>query len=195
VDLVTKENVVSDISGFNVEIVSDVLKGNVVNGQSFARLVAPIDDISLMVGDLKTTQIPKSAMLKDKDGIQFDSAMILATLEKDNSKLANIRDEEVQVLDDNSGVRQVHIENTEVPGVYHLGVYVEGTYCPEHTSMQGCHVHHHSHEHDHGIHSADVSSCGPECCLESFSRLLTTTTAVVKKKEGKAMTKKMRSRK
>ena len=133
-------------------------------------------------------------MLKDQDGIQFDSAMVLATLEKDNSKLADIRDEEVQVLDDQKGVLQVHVENTEVPGVYHLGVYVEGTYCPEHISPQGGHGHHH--EHDHGINSADASICSPECCLESFSRLLSTTTAVVKKqKEGKATKKKMRSRK
>ena len=184
-EFLPQENVVSDVSGFNTEIVSNVLKGNVVNGRSFARLIGPIDDISSMVGNIKTTQIPKSAMLKDQDEIQFDSAMVLATLEKDNSKLADIRDEEVQVLDEQKGVLQVHVENTEVPGVYHLGVYVEGTYCPEHISPQGGHGHHH--EHDHGINSADTSICGPECCVESFSRLLSTTTAVVKKqKEGKA---------
>jgi hypothetical protein len=189
-DLLPQQSLISDVSGFKAEIVSDVLNGSVIKGRKFARLVAPIDDISSLVEDVNPKQIPKAAMLKHQDGIPFDSARVLAAREKDNLKLADIRDEELQVLDDKEDILQIHVENTEIPGVYHLGVYIEGSYCPEHTSSSGHHHVHHK-RHDHGGHSGNGSICGPECCLEGFSRLLSATTAVVKKKGHKTTKKKI----
>ena len=114
-----------------------------------------------------------------------------------------MRDEEVQVMDDREGVLEIHIENTQVPGTYHLGVYVEGTYCPEHNLSQGDHAHDHGHErqdrhehgqdhHEHGRHPADVSICGPDCCLEGFSRILSISIPVVDKKVRTTAKKKSR---
>ena len=168
-------------SDFHAQIVSDTLVGNVVNGRTFARLVSPSNDASAMVASLKPNQIPKSALLKGSVALQFDPARVLASLEKNDPKLAIVGDEEVQVMDNREGVLEIHIENKQVPGTYHLGVYVEGTYCPEHSFSQGGHVHDHGHDHghdrhnngqDHGRHSPDGSICGPDCCLEGFSRIL-----------------------
>ena len=62
----------------------------------------------------------------------------------------------------------VHIAKTAVPGPYHLAVYVEGDYCPDHDAV------------DHMTHAAapPVSACGPQCVPEHFTRLLTTMATV-----------------
>ena len=192
-ELLPQISLASAGSGFKAEIVSDVLLGNIVSGRTFARLIAPSEDIHALVANVKRKQVPKAAILKGQDGLRFDPARVLAALEKQNPKVANVRDEEVQVADHNEGFPHVHIENTDVPGVYHLSVYVEGTYCPEHSLPQGGHVH--DQGHDHGTHSADGSICGPECNPESFSRLLSAVTAVVKEKERKPTKKKKLRRK
>ena len=182
-ELLPEMNLAQVGSGFNAEIASDVLVGNIVSGRTFARLVAPTIDISDLVAHVKTKQIPKAALLKRVDGLRFDSARVLAALEKENPKLANMRDEEVDVVDHHDGVLHVHIENTDVSGIYHLGVSVEGTYCAEHNLPEGGHVH--DHGDDHGMHSIDVSTCGPDCNLEYFIRILSIASAVIKKKEQK----------
>jgi hypothetical protein len=96
-----------------------------------------------------------------------------------------MRDEEVQVLSHNDHHLHVHVENTEVAGVHHLGVYVEGTYCAEHSILHGD-----NHDHHHEMHSADASACGPECHYEGFTRLLNIALAVVKRNERAATKKK-----
>lgn len=189
-----KENVVPHLSGLNVDIVSEVLKGNVVCGRTFARLVGPTNDFSSLVKHAKRKQIPKSSIMKTRDGLSFDPAKVLATLEKGNPNLANIRDEEVQVKDDQDGTLLIHVENTMIPGTYHLGVYIEGTYCPEHTHRNDDHHHSHNHTHDHGSHPTENSTSGPECCLEGFSRILSATTAVTMKKEVNSKKKNLRKR-
>jgi len=192
INLLPQKDVVSDVSGFTAQIGNDVLKGNVVTGRTFARLIAPINDVSAMLRRAKGKQLPKEALLKDRDGLKYDPATVLATVEKADSQVMNIRDEELQVLEDQVGNSQMHVENTEIPGVYHLGVYVEGTYCPEHMHPEGGHSH--THGHGHGMDSG-ASSCGPECCLEGFIRILSSTTAVTKKKVVQSPKKKLRTRK
>lgn len=182
-ELLPQMNLAPVGTGFNAEIVSDVLVGNIVSGRTFARLIAPTIDISDLVANVKPKQIPKAALVKRVDGLRFDPARVLAALEKENPKLANMRDEEIEVVDHHDGVLHVQIENTNVSGIYHLGVSVEGTYCSEHSLPEGGHVH--DHGDDHGKHSIDVSTCGPDCSLEYFIRILSTTSVVIKKKEQK----------
>jgi hypothetical protein len=132
----------------------------------------------------KPKQLLQATKLKGQNKQRFDRAGVLAALEKQDPKLANVRDEEIQVADSPEGGLQMHIENTEVPGVYHLGVYVEGTYCPGHSFPQDGHSH--DHGHNHGTHSTDTSTCDSDCSLQSFSRVLSVTTAVVKEQHSKS---------
>jgi hypothetical protein len=195
-NLLPQKDLVSDVSGFTVEISNDLIKGNVVSGRTFARLIAPINDVSALLRRAKGKQLRKEALLKGRDGLRYDPAIVLATIEKADSQVSNIRDEELQVMTDQDGNSQVQVPGTEIPGVYHLGVYVEGTYCPEHMHPEGNHSHSHGHAHGHGhVSDSDESSCGPECCLEGFVRILNSTTAVTNKKIVQSPKKKLRRRK
>lgn len=52
-------------------------------------------------------------------------------------------EEQKQVFCHVNGPLRVHLENTEIPGVHHSGIYAEGGYCPEHSSSQNDHSRHH----------------------------------------------------
>jgi hypothetical protein len=191
--LLPKINLTSVGDGLEVEIVSDVIVGNAVSTRAFARLVAPANDISALVASVKPGKIPKEARMKGSEALQFDPSRVLAVLEKENRNLEHMRDEEVQVLSHNDDDHlHIHVENTEVPGVHHLGVYVEGTYCAEHSISHGDN---HDHDHHHEMHSADASACGPECHYEGFSRLLSIALAVVGRNERGARKKKKMNKK
>jgi len=172
-------------NALEVNIGHNVLVGNVTRTRAFARLVAPTVDIAALVSRVKRKDIPKEALLKGSKALRFDPAKLLAVLEKRDPKIAHMRDEPVQVVNHCDSLPHTHVGKTSIPGVYHLGVYVEGTYCPEHNSSQGDHDHHH------GAKSTDdVSVCGPECGYERFIRLLNVSVAVVKgKKAGVLKTK------
>lgn len=192
--LLPRTNLASVGDGLEVEIVSDVTVGNAVTTRAFARLVAPSLDIPALVASVKSKEVPKEARMKGSKALQFDPARVLAALEKENRNIADMRDEEVQVVEHDSGPLYLKVQNTDIPGVYHLGVYVEGTYCSEHSIPQSDHNHDHDHRHPE-MHSADASSaCGPDCSHESFSRLLSVAVAVVKRNQ-RSVAKKNRRRK
>ena len=162
--------------GFKVQIGSNVLVGNIVSGRTFARLISPAHDIATLVSRVKPADIPKAAVLKGSKALQFDPARVLAALEKKDPKLANVRDHEVQVVTHQESELHVHVEKAEIPGVYHLGIYVEGTYCSEHSTPQS------GHDHNHGEAKLSHDACGPDCRYENFSRILNVSVAVM---EGK----------
>ena len=60
------------------------------------------------------------------------------------------------------------VAETEIPGAYHVGVYLEGTYCPLHASAAAA-------TDVQDPNEAGDSTCGPDCVLELFTRLLSTT--------------------
>lgn len=195
-DLLPKVKLASSGDGLEIEIISHVLAGNAVSGRTFARLIAPDHDVSALVASAKPAKIPKEARMKGSKALQFDPARVLAVLEKENRNIAHMRDEEVQVAKHEDNQLHMHIENTEVPGVYHLGVFIEGTYCPEHSISQDGHNHDHDeHTHHHGMSSADASACGPQCCHEVFTRLLNVALPVVKRNERRSIEKKMKKKK
>jgi hypothetical protein len=172
-----------------VVIGSDVLIGGIVNTRILARSVAPANDISMIVSRLKRAEIPKTAVLKGSKSLHFDPARVLAALEKKNPKLSQMLDEETQVMSHVNGPLHVHLEKTEVPGVHHLGVYVEGTYCPEHSGAQV--DHNHFLDTSHREHS---SVCGQHCSYERFTRLLNASMAVAKRTKSELDRKKKKKK-
>lgn len=176
VELLQQADLADAGTQWQVAIGSDVLVGNIASMRAFARLVAPAHDIAALVSQVKAADIPKAALLMGSEALRFDPAKLLALLEKENPKFARIRDEEVQVVSHHEGQLHMHVKNTAIPGVHHLGIYVEGVYCPEHGNS-------HSDQHV-AKHADDPSACGPGCRYERFTRLLNVSVAIIKLTTG-----------
>jgi hypothetical protein len=189
--LVPSTTLVALGDAIKVQISSDVLAGTAAFSRSFARLVAPAQDSAALVARVKRADIPNEARLKGADRMTFDSARVLAKLERANPKQAWISDQELPVVSHEGGMLHMHVEKTETAGVYHLGVYVEGAYYPDATSSQA----QPGHDHAHGATLAGgVSAPGPGGA-ESFMRLLNISVPIVSKKKLLAATKPLATKK
>jgi hypothetical protein len=164
-------------TGWQATIVHDALVGNVVSSRAFARLAAPSHDIAALLARVNVADVPQEVLLRGSESLRFDPAKLLAMLEKKNSQLAHIRDEEIKVVSHGGGPLHVHVKDTAIAGPHHLGVYVEGVYCPEHSGTHGGDDHEH-----HAIQPQAASTCGPDCANERFIRLLSTSIAILHKK-------------
>jgi hypothetical protein len=153
-----------------INVRSDVLQGSVATSRSLARLIGPARDLTAIVAGFRDRPIPREARIEGGE-LPFDPAKLLAVLERRDPALALVRDEEVKVAVHEGGPMHVHVEKTDVPGAYHLGVYIDGYYYPgfDQAAAQG---------HDHsagGMHAPAPSAAGPEGVGERFIRILTTT--------------------
>jgi hypothetical protein len=156
---------------------SEVDRGAVRLDRAFARLLAPTRDLAAVVAALKPADIPRDARLKDE--ADFDTGRVLAHLERKTPSLAALRDVQLQTMQHGDGPVHLHIEATDVPGPYHVGMYVEGTYCPVHGGEAGGGAH--GHDTPHAAHGAAglPPGCGPGCRPQRYSRILTASAAVV----------------
>jgi len=159
---------------FAIDVTTNVLQGNITTSRSFARLAAPTIDLRATVANLTAKQIPKLAKLEGSKALKFDPALVLATLEKRSVKIGRLRNEELEVDIHGDAAMPIRVLETKMPGAYHVGVYVEGTYCPLHAHAYAAAPA----MHDHAGHEPPGSACDPDCVLEPFTRVLTTTVAL-----------------
>ncbi|HEY6389921.1 MAG TPA: tyrosinase family protein [Bryobacteraceae bacterium] len=168
-----------------IQLKADLLQGNVSNTRTFARMVSPVSNLAALGPKLNPNKISADEIVAGALVPKFDPAKALAAYEKRDPKLTAQRDEVVNVAVHDNGPMHVHIEKAAVAGPYHLSVYIEGDYCPDHDTASG---------HDHMDHAAmdspppaaappatpaaPTSVCGPQCMPERFTRLLTTMAAV-----------------
>ena len=152
---------------------STVLRGSVAVDRSFTRLIAPTQDLAQVVAAVKRTDIPQDALLEGES--KFDAAKLLAHLERRDRKLAQVSDRQLAAVRHNGGPLHVHIDKAEIAGGYHVGMYVEGVYCPDHGSRP-------DHGHHHGSTPSAVAGmtpgCHPGCKPQRFTRILTSSVAV-----------------
>jgi hypothetical protein len=153
---------------FSIDVNASPLQGNIVMTRTFARLAAPAVDVAEAVAAVAPEQIPPDAALQGSKALKFDPAKVLATLEKRRRTLGRLRNEELRVEVQDDKAVPLRVAKTEIPGAYHVGVYLEGTYCPLHASAAPPIAGQDPNE-------AVGSSCGPDCVLELFTRLLSTT--------------------
>jgi hypothetical protein len=139
-----------------------------------------------LVARVKSADIPASARLKGSIIQTIDPAYLLAYLEKEKPELAHVRDEQLDLVAHHEGPLHAHVKDTEVPGGYHVGVYLTGSYCPDHASGAAGHDHEHEHaaaaEHDHG---QEVPCCDADCRPERFMRILAVSAGVSSGKQKK----------
>jgi hypothetical protein len=186
--LLPKASLGAEGAAIGIALQDGVLQGSVAVTDSFARLFAPTVDLAALVAKLRKKDIPREARIEQSEA-PYDVAKLLAYLEKRDRKLARVRDEQVKVVSHEGSPLHMHIEKTGVAGTYHVGMYVEGTYCPDH-GPQG-----RDGGHDHGSHGAPAhaeggmpSGCHPGCKPQPFTRILTASVAVVSKAAKAART-------
>ena len=159
---------------------TELAHGSMSGLRAFSRVVSPATDLAPLFKALHAHEAPEHAVLKGSEALRFDPARILAALEERNPRLTTMRDEEAKVAVHGNGPMHVHLPKTEIGGSYHIGIYVDGFYCPEH-GMPETGGHTHGAPGEHGAHGASAADngCGPECCPERFTRLLTSSAGVV----------------
>lgn len=144
-----------------------VLAGTATTGGALARLVAPAVDLaSFLTPERVQGFIPTAARIKGaaRDQVEFDTARVLARIEAQNPQVGHQRDEELTVVTHHGGAPHVHIEKTELPGAYHVGLWIEGVYYPEaEAAPNGGHAH-----------------AAPAGHGEPFQRLLTVSVGLVR---------------
>jgi len=162
----------------SVQVQADVLQGNINTSRSFARMIAPITDVAALVPKLNPKKISPDELDKERRVPKFDYARALAELERQDPKLFERKDAQMNVAIHENCPLHVHIEKAPVAGPYNLSVYIEGEYCPDHdtSSSPAGHVHSAGME----AHQPE-SDCGPDCVREPYIRLLTTTVPVARK--------------
>jgi len=181
-----------------VQVKADVLQGNAATGNAFARMISPVNDIAALASSLNPKKLRPDVLNRDTQNPKFDAARVLAEAERKNPKIAAHNDQQMTVAVHHDGPMHVHIENTPVPGPYHLSVYFEGDYCPEHDAAaggSGAGGHNHGGMANmHDSSGAMDSQCGPDCVREPFIRLLTTLVPVASSKKKQAKPKKRKKR-
>jgi hypothetical protein len=63
-----------------------------------------------------------------------DAALALAFLERRDPSVGAVRDLELEVVSHGGGTLHAHVEDTDQRGGYHLGLFVSGAYCAEHSA-------------------------------------------------------------
>jgi Common central domain of tyrosinase len=182
-ELVPERELVDRADGFKVSVAASALAGSIVDTSSFARLVGPAIDVADLVRRIDPTDIPRRATYRAPDDERprrrIDTAILLGLLERERPELAEVIDEEVAVSEHGDGPAHFHVEERPAPGSWHLGVYLEGSYCPEHDTITGQHEHMGAgHDHDHGEPGEDADP-HVGCTLETFTRFLNTSIATV----------------
>jgi hypothetical protein len=182
IELVPANDVVEAGKKIRIDLQPDVLSGVVSSSRSFARLIAPAVDVARLVARVKPKNVPKDALLEGSLSLKFDPARVLAHLEAEDPKIARVRDEVANVAS-HDGASHIHLDPSDIAGVQHLGVYIEGAYCPQHATSG---VHDHKHDgggaHDHPAKGKVKDACGPDCRCEHFTRLLNASVGVRTKK-------------
>jgi hypothetical protein len=163
-----------------IGIHAHALSGSVQDLNGFARMAAPAFDIAELLPRERVDEIIKKleSRKRQKEGYQdkkrkpeWDIALILAHLEKEKGGLEFIKDVEIPVVSHEGGPLHMHIEDTSVPGTYHFGIFVEGTYAPNAPAGNN------GHGHGHGNMEATAMD---NVELENFSRLVNISVGVVR---------------
>lgn len=164
----------------SVRVEPTVLQGNVTTSRAFARLISPANDLAAAVFDAeRRRKLPPELALPDSTALRLDSSRVLAFLERENRKLAKLHDRELPVVQHDSGALHIHVDKPEISGTYHLGVYIEGSYCPDHeTAATDGHSHGPAASANRRDDEHDVAGGPCDCARQPFTRVLSTAVAL-----------------
>jgi hypothetical protein len=164
----------------SVQVRADILKGGANTGRHFARLISPVIDFAALAPKLNPRRIKADQLNRDQLAPTFDAAKALAAAERKDRKISRQIDRQMPVAVHDNGPLHIHIDKVEVPGAYHVAIYIEGDYSPDQDPAPSGHTH--AETQYRGGHEA-VMARGMEAQHESFTRLLTTLVPVVRAKQ------------
>lgn len=179
----------------SLQVKADVLQGNATTGRAFARMISPVNDITAIGRKLNPKKINPDDLNRDQQTPKFDPARALAEAERKDRKISGHIDQQMTVAVHDNGPLHVHIEEAKVAGPYHVSIYIEGDYCPEHDEAPGSGHEHSDTSHRHSGDSAgngSKSECSSDCVRESFVRLLTALVPVAGSKKRPAVKSKVK---
>jgi hypothetical protein len=165
---------------FSIKVNIQANVGAVLDLNGYARMAAPAFDIAELLPRDKVDEIirklEEEKRKKDYDRDKkpkpdLDIALLLAKIEREKEGLEFIKDSEIQVVSHGGGPLHMHVKDTQVPGTYHFGIYVEGSYAPNASGTQDSHT-----GHEHG-NMENTPKSDQE--LENFSRLLNVSVGVI----------------
>ena len=169
-DLHLEEVMIKQGEEFKVSIKTNINFGSIKNQRGFARIISPAFDIADILPKDKVAELIKQIETSKRYSNKMDIALLLANYEEEKKSLEFIKDSEGKVVSHKGGSLHMYIDDTNVPGLYHLGVYVEGLYFPNTESKNN----------DHGTHDGTCINVVKNEVGEEFTRLLNITGVVIK---------------
>lgn len=167
-DLEVKNGLIKMKEEIKINVLENVNLGRIQNHRGFARIISPALDINKLLPTDRVHEIIKEAEdSKKRFSSKLDIALLLARLEKENKDIQLINDSEGKVVSHDGGSFHMHVKDTEIPGLYHFGVWVEGVYFPDAAAKDA----------SDGHHAAETNEANLQGG-EEFSRLLNITVAV-----------------
>ena len=128
-ELTAEDRLMAPGTSLALNVTQETLRGSTTNIHGFSRMVAPSIDLAALIATSKPSAADLRAVsVEGVEGEGIDHALLLARLEARRSSIAKIRDLELAVVSHHDGPPHVHVNDTEIPGVYHAGVWLEGVY-------------------------------------------------------------------
>lgn len=121
----------------------DLLAGMISKVSAHGRLFSPKVDIRRLLAEEFGARITRGASLRGSKGLKFDSSKILAKLEADDPERFRLDDRMLTFKLERNGAGEARVESPSIPGVYHVGVMIQGVYHPEHNGTLVDHRHAH----------------------------------------------------
>lgn len=160
--------------GLDIELVTDVLGGTANVLQSALRALSPRVDLQAV---LPAAPTPKRGDPKN------ETAQLLARLEARAPERFMLKDVAAELVSHRGGAWHYHVGDTQVPGAYHFGLWIRGTYDPG-AGASG-HAGHPHRAHADGAHGETDATrgrvsgtCEDASRLQYFERILSLSVGV-----------------
>lgn len=147
---------------FKLTVNNSVSAGSIRYTGGFARLISPAIDINKIISKAEATKLILAGESSKRYSSKTDIALALAKYEKGKKKAVFIKDQELKLVQHGDSPLHIHHEDTAKPGIYHLGLIVEGKYYPNSKTKNTGHSHHDVA----GSHPAETGD------FETFTRIL-----------------------
>ncbi|MCB0648182.1 MAG: tyrosinase family protein [Saprospiraceae bacterium] len=125
-----------------IDVTKDVLLGNAQVQGGFARLIAPAFPLEKLISKDEVLKLILTNEKSKRYSSKLDIALQLARIEREKKELRFIEDSELKVVAHGDSPLHIHHQKTEVEGVYHIGLIVEGMYYPEAEGAEATGHHH-----------------------------------------------------
>lgn len=153
-------------------VLPDISLGSIQFHKALVRFTSPAVDLTRVFPKDRVMAIINRLEQARRYSRKLDIGLLLALFERDNCDTDLVNDREGNLISHHGGPLHLHMKDTNVPGFYHFGVYIEGAYYPSIEQQQGDH-NGHGHTNDKPGENIFTNASG-----EMFTRILNITIGV-----------------